>query len=532
MNLSFSQLISSKYTCFRNFFFHFLRILLFQVSSFWIELTYFIIFSTLGFLALKASTPRKDASFIPKDFDLFFTSVSSVTVSSMSTVEMEVFSNGQLIIMTFLMFLGGEVFTSLLGLQLNKFKTNKDPKIANSQSDDNLDQIELGVSNLFDLHENDQKSFEVHHHLQHQDQDDLIMMNNPSFTSILASVVLIYLLLVHFLGSTFIYMYYEIIPSAKKVLREKGLNLATFSVFTTVSTFANCGFIPTNENMMIFKKNSGLLLIMIPQILLGNTLYPACLRCFMWLLHKITKRDELKSILSNRNSSAILGYDHLFSSLHSTCLAVTVVVFVVVQFVVFGVLEWNNSSEATSGLSAYEKVVGTLFQVVNSRHSGESVFDLSLITPAIIVLFVIMMYLPPHTCFFPFENAKTSSTEPKKTAGRKRNLISYLLFSQLTYLAIFIILICIAERDKLKEDPLNFSLLNIVVEVISAYGNVGFSMGYSCKRQIKASESCRDATYGFAGKWSNTGKLILIIVMFFGRLKKFNLKSHKVWKLQ
>ncbi|CAI9099130.1 OLC1v1035901C2 [Oldenlandia corymbosa var. corymbosa] len=446
---------------------------------------------------------------------------------------MEVFSNAQLIIMTFLMFLGGEVLTSLLALQFMKLKRTKDPKIANTQSDDNLDQIELGVINLSVVLENDQKSLEGHHHHHHQNQDqDLITINskNIAFENILASIVVCYLLLVHFLGSTLIYTYFEIISNAKKVLREKGLNLATFSIFTTVSTFANCGFIPTNENMMIFKKNSGLLLIIIPQVLLGNTLYPACLRCFMWLLHKTTKRPELKYILKNPK---VLGYDHLFTSLHSKSLAVTVAGFVAVQFSVFGVLEWN--SEATSGMSGYQKVVGSLFQVVNSRHSGESVFDLSLISPAMIVIFVIMMYLPPYTCFLPTEDAKTSSTEADEAetaTDRKRNIISYLFFSQLTYLAIFIILVCIAEREKLKEDPLNFSLLNIVVEVISAYRNVGFSMGYSCKRQIKANESCKDASYGFAGKWSNKGKLILIVVMFFGRLKKFNLESHKVWRMQ
>lgn len=350
-----------------------LHILLFQLSPFWIELTYFVIFSIIGFLALKASTP-KTALFVPKDLDLFFMSVSSITVSSMSTVEMEVFSNSQLILITLLMFVGGEVFTSLLGLQLIKLKRTPNQKLENET---HMDQIELGSVSDHD----DQKQEQITSLDGHQD----LMMINSSF-DILSFVILCYLFIVHFLGSTLIALYSRIIPSARKVLTEKGLHLATFSVFSTVSTFTNCGFIPTNENMMVFKKNPGLLLIMIPQILLGNTLYPACLRSFLWLLQKSTKREELNYMLRNPKA---LGYDHLFPDLHSIFLVITAFGFIVVQLVAFGLLDWD--SDATVGLSTYEKVVGSLFQVVNSRHSGEFVFDLSLITPAMIVLFVLMM---------------------------------------------------------------------------------------------------------------------------------------------
>lgn len=54
-------------------------------------------------------------------------------------------------------------------------------------------------------------------------------------------------------------------------------------------------------------------------------------------------------------------------------------------------------------------------------------------------------------------------------------------------------------------------------------------MGYSCERQIKHDANCIDASYGFVGKWSNEGKFILILVMFFGRLKKFSMNGGKSW---
>ncbi|KAJ7969469.1 Cation transporter [Quillaja saponaria] len=125
-------------------------------------------------MALK---PTTSDSFRPRNLDLFFTSVSATTASSMSTVEVEVFSDGQLIILTILMFTGGGVFTSMVGLHLRKLKLK-------------------------------------------------------SFRDKVGSV------------------------RAREVLENKGLKMLTFSVFTTVSTFANCGFLPTNENMVVFSRNS------------------------------------------------------------------------------------------------------------------------------------------------------------------------------------------------------------------------------------------------------------------------------------
>jgi Trk-type K+ transport system membrane component len=75
-------------------------------------------------------------------------------------------------------------------------------------------------------------------------------------------------------------------------------------------------------------------------------------------------------------------------------------------------------------------------------------------------------------------------------------------------------------------------LLTLMTNCCSAYGNVGFSIGYSCKRLLKQDVHCKDASYGFVGKWSDRGKLILIIVMVFGRLKAYNLKGGRAWKLR
>ncbi|XP_031373663.1 probable cation transporter HKT7 isoform X4 [Punica granatum] len=511
------------YESIRFFLFRFHRFIVLRTNLFLLQVLYFISLSSFGCLVLKCLKPRTHGSFGPTSLDLFFTSVSTVTVSSMSTVEMEVFSNTQLIVITLLMFAGGEVFTSMVGLHLRRYRMRMllktEDKVASVESDlsirslnlrDALDGVELGLTEKT-------QSFGPY---------DCEYLRYRSI-GLLGAVVLGYLVVVQVLGVAMVSIYLGFVSTARDVLRNKGLNMLTFCVFITVSTFARCGFVPTNENMIVFRNNSAFLLILIPLILLGSTLFPSCLGFCLWVIHKFRTKAETSYLL--RNTSEI-GYLHLLPSLHSRLLVATVLGLIGIQFVIFSAMQWN--SKAFGGLGPSEKAIGILFQCVNSRHTGETIVDLSTIAPAMLVLFVFMMYLPPYTSFLPVNgDGERSHATAGKRLKIQGKITESLVLSQLSYVAIFIITICITERDKMKEDPLNFSVLNIVVEVISAYGNVGFTTGYSCKRQLKPETGCTEKWFGFAGRWSDQGKIILIIVMFFGRLKKFNMNGGRGWKL-
>ncbi|WCJ34134.1 Cation transporter HKT1 [Euphorbia peplus] len=532
----------------------FYRFIYLNTNPFRIQVFYFISLSFLGFGLLKVFDTRTHDSFYPRNLDLFFTSVSAATVSSMSTIEMEVFSNPQLVVLTVLMFIGGEVFTSMVGLHVRSYQLKRHLKISDtndhvsnnfdvsrkssaldifelsvSRKSSTLDVLEFNVSrkssalDILELNVSRKPSrldiLESFQKLETQSQLDTKLLKYNSIR-LLSFIVSGYLVFVNSIGIVLVLVYMATVSSAKNVLKTKGLNLAIFSFFTIISTFASCGFVPTNENMIVFSKNSGLLLILIPQVLLGNTLFPSCLRSIIWFLGKFFKKEESNFLLKK---SQQVGYLHLLPSLHSCLLVVTVFGFILVQFVLFSSLEWK--SNGLNGLSTYEKIIGIMFQTVNTRHTGETIVDISTIAPAILVLFVVMMYLPPYTSFLPVNNNRGLS---KRKRGK---LLENIIFSQLSYLAIFIILICITERKNMKQDPLNFTVLNVVVEVISAYGNVGFTTGYSCARQIHPDGNCKDKLFGFAGKWSDEGKIILILVMFFGRLKKFNMNGGRAWIL-
>ncbi|KAI4352716.1 hypothetical protein L6164_006938 [Bauhinia variegata] len=533
---SFFLLISSLY-----------RFLLRKSNPLWVQIGYFVSLSFFGFWVLKVLKPRTD-SFAPRNLDLFFTSVSATTVSSMSTVEMEVFSTPQLVVLTILMFIGGEIFSSMLGLLFIRFKhtahqdrivsVNGSPQ--HPKPTDTIEQIELRVVTGEFIAVNNKTQHELSDESTHYTYPSNGLCHNTSLTAVnlgpnylwcssikyLGFVILGYLLAVHVVGVGMVSLYLAVIPSAAEVLRNKGLKQSTFSVVTVVSTFASCGFVPTNENMVVFSQNSGLLLMLIPQVLLGNTLFPPCLRFFIWVWGKFFKKQESRFLLKKTED---VGYKHLLPRLSSIFLVATVFGFIMVQSILFCATDWD--SEALQGLNSYQKMVGVIFQTTNSRHTGETIMDLSIVSPASLVLFVVMMYLPPYTSFLPIPVKEDMESQESCKRRRKTKALENFIFSQLSYLTIFIILVCITERKKLKQDPLNFNVFSIVLEVISAYGNVGFSMGYSCKRQLHPDGNCQDKWFGFAGKWSDEGKIILILVMLFGRLKKFNMDGGKAWKL-
>ncbi|XP_021723441.1 sodium transporter HKT1-like [Chenopodium quinoa] len=496
-----------------------------HVTHFFIEVSYFIIASSFGFLVLKSLTSKTTNPNATEDLDLVFTSVSAITVSSMSTMEMEVFTNSQLIVITILMFIGGEVFTSMVGLHFSASKLKYTPSHVRSRVN-SVASLPLPPES-FELGVIVQPSLPQETSTMEKTKSEIDFLIKSKSVRVLGFIVLAYLLLVHVLGISMVLIYVNVISSAKNVLEKKDLKKFTFSIFTIVSTFASCGFIPTNENMQVFSQNSGLLLILIPQILLGNTLFPSFLRFLIWVLSKIGKKDEAKYLMRN---SKDIGFHHLLPSKHCKLLVVTVLGFICVQFILFCAMEWGF--DGLNGLNIYQKLVGILFVCINSRHTGESIVDLSKIAPAILVLFVVMMYLPPYTSFLPKKDEEGKFAQILcKEEKKNRKILKNIIFSQLSYLALFIIIICITERQKMIDDPLNFNVFNITFEVISAYGNVGFSTGYSCSKQLKADPNCVNKTYGFAGSFSDQGKLILIIVMFFGRLKKFSLKGGKAWKL-
>ncbi|RSM10102.1 hypothetical protein CEP52_003799 [Fusarium oligoseptatum] len=97
----------------------------------------------------------------------------------------------------------------------------------------------------------------------------------------------------------------------------------------------------------------------------------------------------------------------------------------------------------------------------------------------------------------------------RSDGSSRRGFISQQIHGQMAHdiwwLVLAVMVITTIETSNFMDDPVTFSVFNIIFEVVSAYGTVGISVGIPT-----------DA-YSFSGAWHTSSKLVLCLVMLRGR---------------
>ena len=163
------------------------------------------------------------------------------------------------------------------------------------------------------------------------------------------------------------------------------------------------------------------------------------------------------------------------------------------------------------------KFLNGLFQAFSTRTAGTAIVNLSLLHPAVLVSYLIMMYIS----VFPIAiSVRRTNVYEEKSLGiygshredeeddKEPSYIGAHLRKQLSFDLWFIFLglfiVAIAEGGSLQTDP-NIPLFNVLFEIVSAYGTVGLSLGYP------TNDMSLSAEFGVISK------LVIVAMMIRGR---------------
>ncbi|KAI9162701.1 Low-affinity potassium transport protein [Paramyrothecium foliicola] len=289
---------------------------------------------------------------------------------------------------------------------------------------------------------------------------------------------------------------------------------AFYSAQTMVS---NLGFTLTPDSMITFRDATWPLLVMTFLAFAGNTCYPVLLRLLIWSMYKtVPAKSRMKEQFRFLLDHPRRCYTLLFPSKPTWILFGILFAMNFVDVLLIIVLDLDNP--AVTDLAMGPRILSALFQAASARHTGTATLNLSLVNPGVQFSLLCMMYI----AIFPIAIAiRASNTYEEKALGiyghesnlDENNGASYIMThirNQLSFDLWYIFLgtfcICIAESERIMDlnEPA-FSVFPVFFEVVSAYGNVGLSLGHP------------SVATSLCGQFTTFSKLVICAMMIRGR---------------
>ncbi|KJZ77719.1 hypothetical protein HIM_02896 [Hirsutella minnesotensis 3608] len=306
-------------------------------------------------------------------------------------------------------------------------------------------------------------------------------------------------------------------PKYTQYLEEIKQDKSWWAFYTAQSVINNLGFTLTPDNMVRFRDAVWPLLLMSFLGLAGETMYPVFLRLIIWTMSILLPRDSptqepLKYLLDHPRRCFLV----LFPSGTTRVLCGITLGLIIIDMVLVVVLDLHNAEVAS--LPIGNRFVAALFQAVASRHAGMTPYNLAKVSPAVQFSLMVMMYIAIYPIAM---SIRTSGAYEEKPLGvytttvpyDERKGVSYLrrhmqeqLGFDIWYIFLGVFLLSITESAKIQDltQP-SFGIFPILFEVVSAYANVGISLGHP------------STAAALSAKFSTGGKSIMCAVMIRGR---------------
>ncbi|KAI9781344.1 MAG: low affinity potassium transporter [Peltula sp. TS41687] len=323
------------------------------------------------------------------------------------------------------------------------------------------------------------------------------------------------------------------------VVDSNGQSRAWWGIFTPATFFNDLGFTITADSMISFREAVLPLLLGAFLIIIGNTGFPCMLRFVIWVISRLVPADsgvweELRFLLDHPRRCFTL----LFPNNATWWLFWVLVILNLIDIFLFIVLDLNYKT--VSSLPVGIRLLDALFQSASSRTAGTSCVNIAELHPAIQVSYLIMMYIAVFPIAISIRKTNVyeekslgvyGSTDDQTDSDKTPSFVGAHLRRQLSfdlwYVVLGLFFIALAEGRRIENtndyvrDTLTgglcaavltddssdkaFTTFSILFEVVSAYGNIGLSLGYPT------------VNTSFSGQFRTISKLIIVAMQIRGR---------------
>lgn len=293
-----------------------------------------------------------------------------------------------------------------------------------------------------------------------------------------------------------------------------------FSVFHSVSAFCNAGFSTMTNNLYEegFRFNYALQLIIIFTLVFGGLGFPIVANMLQFLKHKI------RLIFFNNSNSKT--HRPWVLNINSRITLITTIALIVIGFFLFFLFEYHHTlSEHTT---LWGKIVTSLFGSTTPRTAGFNTVDMTALSfPTVMITYLLMWIgaspastgggIKTSTFAIATLNILSLAKGKDRIEIYRREISDISVRRAFATISLSLIVIGAGITIIAISDP-EKGLLNIGFECFSAYSTVGLSLGIT------------------AGL-SNAAKLVIIAIMFIGRVSMlsiviafFNKVKHKNYR--
>ncbi|KAL0473828.1 cation transport domain-containing protein [Neurospora intermedia] len=303
-----------------------------------------------------------------------------------------------------------------------------------------------------------------------------------------------------------------------QVVDQAGQSRVWWAFFTANSAFMDLGLTLTPDSMNSFNTAVWPLLLMIFLIIIGNTGFPVMLRFIIWVMSIVVPRDsglyeEVRFLLDHPRRCFIL----LFPSGATWWLFFILIGLNCADVVFFVVLDLGSGP--VDALPGGIKVLNGLFEAASTRTAGFSCINLAVLHPAVKVSYMIMMYISVLPIAMSIRRTNVyeekslgiyNNPEGEEESASPSSDLSYIgshlrrqLSFDLWFIALFFFMLAISEGTRIMDGETD--MFALMFEVISAYGTVGMSLGFST------------GNASLSAIFSTTGKVFIIMTLIRGR---------------